>query len=84
MNQLVAAIAMLGLVLLGLGVIVGRVTPSDALTRIGVFVLVLAIAPALACALGNALPALLKPALLILAAAAVVTVLVGVLRTLFS
>ena len=84
MNQLVADVATLGLVLLGLSVLVGKITPDDALTRIGMFVLVLAIAPFVVCQLNAILPTMLKPALLILAALVIVTDLVRMQLSMFS
>ena len=78
------AITTLGLVLIGFGVLVGRLRIEDALVRIGGLLMLLILAPWVAGAMHAALGALLKPALLLLALVVIVTVFVRVLVSLFS
>ena len=83
MGLLITAIAMLAIVGLGLGVMIGKITPDDALSRLGVFVLIMCLAPALAACFKVALMAL-KPLLILLAVLVVVTVFVRALLTMKS
>ncbi|MDE3073841.1 MAG: hypothetical protein KGJ86_00300 [Chloroflexota bacterium] len=84
MGEAVAAITILGLVLVGLGVMVGRIRPGDAFGRIGAFLLLLLFAPLIATLLRSTVAAVLKPALVILALVVVVTVMLRALVRLFS
>jgi len=83
MGSLVGAIAMLAIIGLGLAIMIGKVTPEDALVRLGIFVLLICIAPVLAACLKGILPAI-KPILILVAVLVVVTVLVKVLLTMKS
>jgi hypothetical protein len=79
----VTAITMLGLVLVGLAVLMGRLKVDDALARIGGLLLILAFAPCIALLMNAALAVLLKPILLLFLLIVVVTVFVRVVVSLF-
>ncbi len=79
----VTAITMLGLAVLGLAVLVGRVKVDDALVRIGGLLLILVFAPCIALLMNAALTVLVKPVLLLLLLIVVVTVFVRVVVSLF-
>ena len=80
---LVAAITMIGLAVVGLAVLVGKLPIEDALFRIGGLIAILALAPCIAALAGTALPLLLKPVLYVVLLVVVVTVLVRVVVSLF-
>ncbi len=79
----VTAITTLGLVLVGLAVLVGRLRVDDALARIGGMLLILVFAPCIALLMNVALAVLVKPVLLLLLLIVVVTVIVRVVVSLF-
>jgi hypothetical protein len=74
---------MLGLVLVGLAVLVGRLKLNDALARVGGLLLILVFAPCIALLMNAALAVLVKPVLLLLLLIVVVTVLIRVVVSLF-
>lgn len=80
MGNLIAALAILAIVGLGLAIMVGKVTPEDGLVRLAVFILIVSLAPAVAALFEVALVAL-KPFFIGLAVLVVVTVCVRVLLT---
>lgn len=84
MSEMVGAIAVVGVVVVGLGVLVGKIRPGDAMGRIGAFVLLLVLAPIVAFAMKSALAALWKHALLLVALILVVTGFVRLVGRLFS
>lgn len=83
MRAAVTAITMLGLVLVGLAVLVGRLKLNDALARVGGLLLILVFAPCIALLMNAALAVLVKPVLLLLLLIVVVTVLIRVVVSLF-
>lgn len=66
MLNVVAAVAIIGVILLALAVMVGKITPGDALFRIVIACLILALAPCFVPVLDSALYAVLKPAALVI------------------
>ncbi len=84
MSNLIVAISVLAIVVLGLAVMIGKVKPEDAFTRLGVFILILCLAPVIGGMLRASLTVVLKPALILLAVIVVVTVLVRALLTMKS
>lgn len=83
MSLFIAAITTAALVTVGLAVMVGKLKVEDALVRIGLLILILALVPSIAALANATLPMLVKPVLLLLALIVVVTVLVRVLISLF-
>jgi len=83
MWSLVGALTMVGLVVVGLAVLVGKLPVEDALLRIGALVVILALAPCVAALTQATLPLLLKPVLLLLLMIVVVAVFVRVVVSLF-
>jgi hypothetical protein len=76
---LVTAITVIGLAVVGLAVLVGKLPVDDALVRIAVMVVILALAPCIAGFMTAALPLLVKPVLLLLLLVVVVTIFARVL-----
>jgi hypothetical protein len=83
MGELLAAVVTIAVIVLGLAVVVGKLSPEDALLRVGVFVFIICLAPAIAVCFKVALVAL-KPLLLLVALLVVVTVFVKALLTMKS
>lgn len=79
----VTAITTLGLVLVGLALLVGRLKVDDALARIGGLLLILIFAPCIVLLMNAALTVLVKPGLLLLLVIVAVTVFVRVVVSLF-
>jgi len=84
MENILVMVGVAGVVLVGLAIIVGKLSPGDGLLRISAFLICLCLAPTLACLLKAALAVSLKPILLLLAIALAVTVCVRLLLTMFS
>lgn len=83
MEALIGGVALVAVAGIGLGVVIGKLSPQDALARLGLFVLIICLTPALVACLTAALIAL-KPLLILLAVLAVVTVIVKALLTMKS
>lgn len=66
MGSLIGAIATLAIVLVGLGVVVGKVKPGEALGKLGVLAVVLCLAPVLAGMLNAGIVVLWKPLIAVL------------------
>jgi hypothetical protein len=80
-NGVIPIIATLALMIFALAVLIGKVEPGAAVLRLGIFIVLLCIAPAIAGLLKLAVAVIWKPLLILLALVAVVTVLVRVLLT---
>jgi len=78
----VGAITMMGMVLVGLAVLVGKLAPEDALIRILALIAILALAPCVGALMQGFLAPIVKPIFVVMLAIAVVTVCVRALVSL--